>query len=388
MTTLDRIRLLAARFRAAGDRPYLATALYALRVVPTAQVPTMGVDRFWRCYVNPAFVDATPVPELAGVWIHEVAHLLRDHHGRADRLPVTMRADRTRINLAQDCEINDDLTGDGILLPGDHVRPGTFGLDDGKLFEEYLAGVPESATCARCGSGAYGGTEPWDLPPGGPDVGETEAQAIRRQTAEAMRAHARGRGMLPGGWQRWAAEILEPTVDWRQVLTGAVRSAIAWASGAVDYTYHRPSRRSAAQRGVVLPRLRRPMPGVAIVVDTSGSMSADDLAAAMAEIAGVLRQVGVGGNRIAVLACDAAVASTRRIARIEELDLSGGGGTDMRVGIRAAAALPLSPDVIIVLTDGETPWPSEPPAARVIAALIGDRAAPPPDWITVVTVGG
>ena len=42
----------------------------------------MAVDRHWRCYVSPGFVDRTPVEELAGVWVHEVSHLLRDHHGR------------------------------------------------------------------------------------------------------------------------------------------------------------------------------------------------------------------------------------------------------------------------------------------------------------------
>ncbi|GAB7046806.1 vWA domain-containing protein [Catenuloplanes indicus] len=384
---MARTKLLAARLRAAGDRPYLAAALYALHVVESVAVPTMGVDRFWRCYVNPAFVDATPVPELAGVWIHEVSHLLRDHHGRAGRLPATVRDDHVRVNLAQDCEINDDLVADGIALPAGHVSPRTFGLADGGLFEEYLPRVPASARPHRCGSGAYGGREPWDLPAGGVGVGATEAQTLRRQAAEAMRAHQRGRGTLPAGWQRWSSQILEPTVDWRQILAGTVRSAVAWASGAVDYTYRRPSRRSTAQRGVVLPGLRRPMPGVAVVVDTSGSMSGADLAAAMAEIAGVLRQVGIGGNRVAVLACDAAVATTQRIARVEDLTLTGGGGTDMRAGITAAAALPLAPDVIIVLTDGDTPWPAEPPPARLIAALVGHRAAPPPSWATVVQVG-
>lgn len=48
-------------------------------------MPTMAVDPYWRCYVSPAFVDRTPVEELAGVWVHEVSHLLRDHHGRSDR---------------------------------------------------------------------------------------------------------------------------------------------------------------------------------------------------------------------------------------------------------------------------------------------------------------
>ncbi|MEV4077512.1 hypothetical protein ACGFJC_07315 [Nonomuraea fuscirosea] len=58
---------------------------------------------------------------------------------------------------------------------------------------------------------------------------------------------------------------------------------------AIDYTYHRPSRRTAALRGGVLPSLRRPLPVVAIVIDTSGSMGEDHLATALAEVTGVLR---------------------------------------------------------------------------------------------------
>ena len=124
-TGLDRVKLLAARYRAAIDRPYLASALYSLSIVPSTGVPTMGVDRHWRCYVSPAFVAATPVPELAGVWIHEVAHLLRDHHGRTDRLPAAEQRDRLRVNIAQDCEINDDLIADRLELPDSRVTPGT-----------------------------------------------------------------------------------------------------------------------------------------------------------------------------------------------------------------------------------------------------------------------
>jgi predicted metal-dependent peptidase len=105
MAELDRVKLLVARYRAATDRPYLASALYSLTVVPSTRVPTMAVDRHWRCYASPAFVAETPVPELAGVWIHEVAHLLRDHHGRAERLPAADQRDRLRVNVAQDCEI-------------------------------------------------------------------------------------------------------------------------------------------------------------------------------------------------------------------------------------------------------------------------------------------
>ena len=386
-TGIDMQKLLAARLYAARQRPYLATALFALHPVPSRAVPTMAVDRHWRCYASPGFVAATPLPELASVWVHEVSHLLRDHHGRASRLPAELQGDHRRINLAEDCEINDDLVSDGLRLPANHIRPSTFGLPNGKLFEEYLPSIPPSVACPLCGSGAYGGIEPWDIGPSGTRVSPTEAEAIRRYTADAVRAQHRSRGDVPAGWRRWAESVLEPTVDWREVLAGSTRQAIGWATGAVDYTYQRPSRRAAALPRVVMPSLRRPLPTVAIVVDTSGSMSDVDLAAAMAEVAGVLRGVGIRGNRITVFACDAAAGVAQRVARAEELSLTGGGGTDMREGIAAALLVTPRPDVVVVLTDGFTPWPSEPASARVIAGLLGEDPPAPPTWMESVRIG-
>ncbi|GAA0901652.1 vWA domain-containing protein [Streptomyces thermoalcalitolerans] len=385
---LDMTKLLAARYRAASDRPYLASALYALTVVACREVPTMGVDRHWRCYVSPAFVDATPVEELAGVWVHEVAHLLRDHHGRADRLPAAEQRDWHRVNVAQDCEINDDLLADGLRLPDGRAEPRLFGLSSGQLFEAYLEQLPPQVRGHDCGSGAHGRPVPWELPgtAGPARLSEVEAQALRRHTAEAMRAHQRARGTLPAGWQRWAEEVLEPTVDWRQALTGAVREAAAWAGGAVDYTYRRPSRRTPALRGVVLPSLRRPLPRVAIVIDTSGSMGEAELAAALGEVTGVLREVGIQGNRVTVLACDADVHAVSRVTTTEQISLAGGGGTDMRVGIDAALAARDRPSIVVVLTDGFTPWPDEIPSCRLIAALIGPDAPQPPSWVETVRI--
>jgi hypothetical protein len=52
MTTLalDTEKLFAARLYAARVRPYLATALFALHPVESRRIPTMAVDRHWRCY--------------------------------------------------------------------------------------------------------------------------------------------------------------------------------------------------------------------------------------------------------------------------------------------------------------------------------------------------
>ncbi|GAB3159170.1 VWA-like domain-containing protein [Micromonospora sonneratiae] len=389
VAALDRAKLLAARFRAANDRPYLATALFSLTVVASDEVPTMAVDRHWRCYVSSDFVARLPVEQLAAVWIHEVAHLLRDHHGRADLLTATDRHDHHRVNLAQDCEINDDLLADRLPLPAGRVDPVATGLPPGLLFEQYLPLLPPTGHTWNCGSGAHGQGQPWDLggTAGTAAVRPVEANAIRRQTAQAIRTHARGRGSVPGGWQRWASQVLEPTVDWRQVLTGLVREAAAWASGAVDYSYRRPSRRSSALRRVVLPSLRQPLPRVAIVVDTSGSMSDEALATALGEITGVLRAVGIRGNRVTVLACDAAVQVTRRVSSVHDVVLTGGGGTDMRVGINAALRAAEPPSFVIVLTDGQTPWPRTPlHDTRLIAGLIGVDTPEPPAWIATVRI--
>ncbi|MGW4501482.1 hypothetical protein ACWENR_23070 [Micromonospora sp. NPDC004336] len=47
--------------------------------------------------------------------------------------------------------------------------------------------------------------------------------------------------------------------------------------------------------------------------------------------------------------------------RIEDIELVGGGGTDMRVGLAASAALRPKDGIVIVATDGDTPWGDIPP---------------------------
>ncbi|MFB7508105.1 DUF2201 family putative metallopeptidase, partial [Streptomyces broussonetiae] len=141
------------------------------------------------------------MPELAGVPGHEVAHLLRDHHGRAAGLPAAVQRARHRVNVAQDCEINDDLPADGLRMPDGCMQPRLFGLPAGRLFEMSLDRLPPDARAPDCGPGAHGRVGPWELPDcaGPARLGEVEAQALRRRTAEAMDAHRCTRGSLPTG---------------------------------------------------------------------------------------------------------------------------------------------------------------------------------------------
>jgi predicted metal-dependent peptidase len=251
------------------------------------------------------------------------------------------------------------------------------------------AGKPAPA-CGRCGSCAHGHREPWELgspeESGVPGVSATEAEIIRRQVAQEIvriAQQSRERGTIPAHWRRWAEEKLRPKVDWRRQLRSAVRAALATVAGAADYSYRKLPRRRLPS--IVTPGLVQPVPEVAIVVDTSGSMGDNLLAQALAEMHGVLRATGTHGAT--VLAVDAAVHAAQRVFDPRQVKLVGGGGTDMRVGIDAALKLRPRPHVIIVLTDGDTPWPSSPPRdVKVIAGIIDNPNADAPSWITTVPI--
>ncbi|CAL9340702.1 hypothetical protein SUDANB120_00262 [Streptomyces sp. enrichment culture] len=405
---LDLDKLYAARLQAARARPYLATALYALHAVASRQVPTMAVDRHWRCYVSPGFVDRTPVEELAAVWVHEVSHLLRDHHGRSDRVArqqgLTGRAERLRMNIAADCEINDDAFGDGLVTPEGAVLPETLQLPEGQLMEDYLRQFrlgPHSGHLSwlDCGSGADGLDREWDLGPDGANgLSAQERDAVRFRVAQGIKGRP---GDAPRQWQRWAEEAFHPPQPWRDLLGAAIRSAVSGAGAGEDYSHGRPSRRSSALRGTVLPSLRRRPPQVAVVIDTSGSVSDAELGSALLEVAAICRAVGGRRDLVTVLSCDAAARVVGPLCRAEGIPLVGGGGTDLRRGFRQALRSRPRPDVVVVLTDGQTPWPSDPPPCRTVVGLFPRPAPPgspyeddpdyrpdePPQWARVVTLG-
>lgn len=381
----------AARAGLVRKLDYTANGVWFMIPVPKPGLGTMAVDQYWRLYYDPEAINRWSTPELAGVLLHELAHLWLKHHERG------RGKERVRWNFATDLAINSRFP---LPLPEGALRPETFGFPEGLTAEEYYEllkdnpkfqemaqAVQEGNTPApaagRCGSAATGVPEPWEDPApeegGPPGVSEAHAEAIRRAMAQA----ARNRGDLPGELSRFVEELLSPKVDWRKALASAIRNAVARTTGAVDYTYRRPSRRQPP--GVILPSLYRPAPEVAVVVDTSGSISDEELAQALGEIKGIVQ--GVGGREIAVLAVDAEVHGVFRTTDPRKVSLKGGGGTDLRVGFERAQKLHPKPQVLVVLTDGYTPWPELPPKGmKVIVGLFGEGGEPPPSWAETVQI--
>jgi len=82
------------------------------------------------------------------------------------------------------------------------------------------------------------------------------------------------------------------------------------------------------------------------------------------------------------------------VCRAQGIPLIGGGGTDLRAGFAAALRRRPAPDVVVALTDGQTPWPSAKPPCRTVVGLFprhaegSDYRPEPPAWARVVRLGG
>jgi hypothetical protein len=426
----------AGRVWAAHEAPYLASALLALDPVvveteerdPPVDLRAFPADRAWHVYIDPSVLERVEVGEV-GFWLlHQVGHLLREHGVRFPGAPApepggggpfgARTREQRRWNVAGDAEINDDLYTTKLELPEGAIHPAQLGLPEGWTAEQYWDALLSGETTARsdpvesrgfgqaeglavepgpstsgaadsgehdCGTGCDGQDRDWNC--NKPGLSAVGARLVARDTARRIREHTRQRGDTPAGWQRWAEEILEPSVNWRRQLAAHVRRGAADVTGRVDFTYRRPSRRASAVPDVVLPSLRQPLPQVALVIDTSGSMSDSMLGQALGEVTGVLRSLGVARRNLRVIACDAQAYRAQRVRDLGAIRLEGGGGTDMGAGLDAAAALRPRPDLIIVLTDGYTPWRAAPPQGMRVVVGLMDRGGNTPDWAETVLIG-
>lgn len=397
-----------ARTRAVREMPYFSSAILALRPFALSGYGTFGVDAESRMAFDPLKTLAWGLIYCATIVIHEALHILLDHHGR--RRGRQMK----KWNLAADCECNRILIDAGFAFPPNckPVTADALNLPPKLSAEEYYDLITDEQAAAlddgtefpgcgsACGTGA-GNPQGWedkakDLAGGLEGQSAADQRTVRRSVAEAIVAHkargGKGIGNVPAGLQVWATlQLQRPVVPWTKVLPSLVRSAVASRSGADDYTRARVSRRSTAFLGKmpILPALRSPKPEVAVVLDFSGSMLGAPVRRAVSEAVGVVKALGLP---VRMLAVDTEVQADRIVQSAKDIELlnKGSGGTDMVVGIQAADRPKhgARPDVIVLITDGGTPWPTrvQMPRAKLVVAVIGSKQGIPEHITRVVVI--
>lgn len=391
----------SARLKLRSAMPYASRTLGELGMIVDARtleaggMPTMAVTGTGYLLIHPGFVEyVVKHPEgslrLAFIIGHEVLHIALRHMFRAKTLALREGDawDPIRWNVAADIALNQMLAPNkGLRLPPDAATHTEFNLPEGKMAETYyglLKGNPKleelkqmmesisngsgkrqpgegtGTTKGACGSGSGGEGLPDDAeskivgerPKWGESAQERVAKGFEAQVAEYAKT-SEGRGNLPAGLLLEVGEAVKPPkVPWQTVLKAKITHAAQHRQGAEDVDWTRPSIRAAGlgwgQGSPFLPKLIERVPRVCVLLDTSGSMGGL-LQSAMAEVVSILTHVQA---EVSFIACDADVHASGFVETHQQaLDLvKGGGGTDMKPGIKKA--LEFKPNILVCLTDG------------------------------------
>jgi len=438
-----------ARYRCIKYLPYAYSHVASLVPVERPGLGTVSVDKHMRVYYDPAMFAQRPIDECTAAILHEDLHVLLRHFERAadylghDPAPE----DWHRWNVACDLTVNQTLRKAKVPITEGWLLPEQYGFEENLSVEQYYdllnkqddeetpqgqgddqeqddqdedsggddsqGGTGDNGDTQQQPSGGpsgepYDGDEQpqpgqgsggscadgqpreWECPP--PEncdtlgLDEYNQKMIERHVAQEIEQREKDKGDVPGYLTRFAQQKLRPKVDPFKALHAAVKYAVTTTSGRGDYTWRKLPRRSPPG-GLRLPSPIKPVPRATVIVDTSGSMGQKDLAKALGVVEQGLRSVPAGGIR--VLAGDTCVQSAQKVFRAEQVELAGGGGTDMGKLIVQAAEERPAPDAIVVVTDGWTPWPKQKVKPHVVACLTEDGApqcCKVPDWIVKVVL--
>jgi predicted metal-dependent peptidase len=128
-----------------------------------------------------------------------------------------------------------------------------------------------------------------------------------------------------------------------------------------------------------LKGVRKYAPNAVVIIDTSGSMTKQCKIKCLQVVAQGLQSVG----EFPVICGDTRVTSDCKVSHLkDQFEMPGGGGTDMTVLIEYAEKK-YKPDVIVIGTDGGTPWPDKTKAQLIIALT---QEVETPKWATRVRI--
>lgn len=330
-------RLAKAKTALILEHPFVGSIALGMPFILTAEVDTASTNGKYVKF-NPEFIGTLNDDELKFLVAHECFHPMLEHcfrrHGRQSR----------RWNQAGDYVINKLLTDEKIgrmprqgLLSDDIYNAGN-GNTDG-IYNI----LPEDDD-----QGGGSGGDPLDDCEDSPGDNAEQAQEQAEwkvKVAQAAQA-AKMMGKLSANMKRFVDEVLQPKVDWRDVLQ---RFLVKCKDD--TRTFSRFNRRFLPQ-GLYLPTVTGEALGeVVFAVDCSGSISQRVINQFAAEITKV--KDDLFPTRIHVLYFDSEVSHVESYEHDDTLDIKphGGGGTDFAPVFERIIKEGIEPVAIVFLTD-------------------------------------
>lgn len=192
---------------------------------------------------------------------------------------------------------------------------------------------------------------------GAKELSEAERKQLEKEIDQAIRqghiAHQKINGKGAGGMSRELGDLLDPQVDWREILREFVKSICH----AKDASSWRRVNRRYLSGDVYMPTLIGERIGsIAIGIDTSGSIGGHELNRFLSEVKSIAEDVHPG--KVDLIYWDSEVAAHEEYdeATVPNIVSStkprGGGGTDPRAMMEYMNEKGITPECIVMLTDG------------------------------------
>mgnify|MGYP003669168735 FL=1 len=295
-----------------------------------------------RVVYNPEFISGLTDEEMKFLVAHECMHPMLEHnYRRLDRDPK-------KWNIAADYVINELLVQDGIgKMPEVGVQDSDIYNDGGGTSDGIYKLLPDNP---EDGPGDGQGPPRLDECQDGEGTQQEqdqEAAEWKVKVAQAAQA-AKMMGKLSANMERLVNEVLNPKVDWREVLQRFVEKCKndtrSWA---------RPNRRFLAQ-GMYLPSMDGEAMGeLLFAIDCSGSIGQEELNQFAAEVRTVHEDQKP--SKLHVVYFDSEVCGNEHdtFERDDEVKITarGGGGTAFSPVFRYMEENDIEPVATIFLTD-------------------------------------
>jgi len=396
-------KLTKARTQLILDKPFLGNLVLRLPMKAAGSWCRTSATDAKSFYYNPSFIEKLDNHQTKFVLIHEALHCALTHFARRGN------RDKHKWDLACDFAINPLLVKEGFRPPLDvpifskyesmiaeEIYPmiddsiDTEPMDqhlyddnpkddadesDGGMREDSLDGQKDDTSSkGQDSKPSQGNSNSGDLAeqpsPLTPDEMQELSSRWQKNLASSAQL-AQQAGKLDGEFAKLVDFFLQPQLSWQSLLAQYM-STLARD----DFSYARPSRRSG---NAILPSLRSSQIDITVAIDTSGSITQEEINEFISEINAIKSNMRAS---ITLIACDEKV-NDNLIWRFEAWDelqfpasLGGGKGTNFNPVFDYIDKQDSPSSVLIYFTDAKGKFPQFEPNYPVMWLVKGKEPIP------------
>lgn len=386
----ERLKNLVAKMTLSNS--YWGYLFSRVRRVATKRIPSiMGVapekDGTVSLMFHPDLLSKTKDDAIKKVIEHEGMHILNKHISRLLRILANEISDEGRYrkmevwNVAADCAVNPIINMPKILIiaekPWQGCFPELYGLENKKSTEYYFNKLMEqvekdkkngsNGNNGSCGLGSE--FDPIDDHSswGRAVKSVADVNALSRKIdgyvqeiiKDSLKNFQRKRGLLPG----YISELIDnalapPKVPYYQIIRKYVKGsrlskfkrAFSKVNRKRTYVFSIGDDKNVPEISPFPGRTRDFSFNIVVLIDTSGSMSPDDIKEGLSGIKNIIESDR--HTKTTVIENDTQVGKEYEVKRVRDIDfkVTGRGGTELRPGLERAREI--KPDVCLAFTDG------------------------------------